>query len=117
MKKLMLFLLFVWEKFAAGKEFTVIGVAPWIDYDTKQPLGTKVDVVISADRTPYPVKDGEIVSNLYERLSFKVAKNVSVPIGSKVLPVNPIATVYGEYKNMLSVKCDDIKVMQPKGVA
>lgn len=117
LKKLTVFLLFVWDKFAVGKEFTVVGVSPWLDYDTKQTLGTKVDVFISADRTPYPVKNGETVSNLYEKLSFKVSKTVTIPVGSKVIPVNPVATVYGEYRNQLSVKCDDIKILQPKGVA
>lgn len=107
-----MFLKFIWDEFCAGKEFTVTGVSEWVDYESKAHLGTKVDVVISADATTYKAKDGQQISNLYERLTFKIAKNVTVPIGAKVVPVNAVATVYGQYRNLLSVKCDDIQVVQ-----
>ncbi len=112
MKALYLFFTFLWANFAADKEFTVTGVSDWLDYQTKQKLGTRVDVVISADATPYQSKDGQQVSNLYEKLAFKVHKDITVPIGAKVVPVNAVATVYGQYRNQLSVKCDDIQVVQ-----
>lgn len=34
--------------------------------------------------------------------------DLDLPIGSVVRIVNPVATVYGEYRNQLSVKADDV---------
>jgi len=112
MKLLNTFLLFQWKQFAQDKEFTVTAMTEWVDYDTKRHLGTRVDVVITADATPYKTKDGQQVSNLFEKLTFKVNKDVTVPVGAKVVPVNAVATIYGQYRNQLSVKCDDIQVVQ-----
>lgn len=39
---------------------------------------------------------------------------MNIPIESKVVPKNAVATIYGEYRNQLSVKCDDIVVVTPK---
>lgn len=114
MKALYLFLMFLWDEFSKGKEFTVTAVSDWLDYDSKKKLGTRVDVVISADATPYQMKDGKQVSNLFEKLSFKVRKDITVSIGAKVVPVNAVATIYGQFRNQLSVKCDDIQVIQAK---
>ena len=76
--------------------------------------GNKVDVVIAEDNTAYDTKDGENVTNQYEKLSFKIKKDVKVPMNARVIPVNPVAVVYGEYRNQLSVTADDIKVVVPQ---
>ena len=114
MKKLNQFVKFLFEDFSKGKVYRVIGVRPWIDYNTKELMGTKVEVVIAEDNTAYDTKDGENVTNQYEKLSFKIKKDVKVPMNARVIPVNPVAVVYGEYRNQLSVTADDIKVVVPQ---
>ena len=53
-------------------------------------------------------KDGVVANNLYEKLALKVEKKPAVSVGDCVMPVNPICTVYGDYRNQLSVRCDDV---------
>ena len=112
MKKLSQFVKFDFEGFSKGKLYKVTGVEKWDDYDTKVHLGTRLKTVIAKDETPYKQKDGEMVTNLYEQLTFKVPKDIKIPIGSYVVPVNPVAVVYGNYRNQLSVKADDIRILQ-----
>lgn len=107
------FINFNWEKFAEGKTFVVIGTSEYQDHDTRAHLGTKVECVIASDDTNYKNKNGEI-SNLYEKITFKVSKDISVPLKSRVKPVNAVATIYGDFRNQLSVKCDDILIIVPK---
>lgn len=116
MKKLSQFTKFLFAEFSAGKIYRVTRVYPWVDYETKKPMGTKVDVVIAEDNTQYDTKNGETVTNLYEKLSFKIKKDVNIPVNARVIPVNPVAVVYGEYRNQLSVTADDIKVVAPQKV-
>lgn len=114
MKKLDVFTRFDWEAFSKGKSFEVLSVNPWADYSNPGViLGTVVEVVITEDNTIYPPsKDGKTVSNRYEKLKFKIPKtSLAVAIGDVVEPVNAVATVYGDYRNQLSVKASDIKVV------
>lgn len=113
LKKLNQFLKFDWEEFANGKTFQVIGISEWVDYETKKHMGTKYESLITKDITQYKQKDGEHVTNAFEKLTFKVRKDVSVPAGAFVMPVNVSATVYGDYRNQLSVTADDIRVITP----
>lgn len=115
MKGLNQFNTFDWNRFADGKTFVVTGVSDWLDFDTKEHLGTKVDCVIAVDKTSYTFKDGQEFTNRFEKISFKVNKNMNIPIESRVIPKGVKASIYGEYRNMLSVKCDDIIVAQDKG--
>lgn len=114
---------FDWTAFSADKLFRCIGIAKWTDYDTKVELGTKVQVAIVKDDTPYrPFKDGSPApTNLYEKLEFKIPiepKKVAVKVGDMVIPVNAVAVAYAlkdsKKHNQLSVKADDVKVLQPK---
>lgn len=115
MKHLNEFLTFDAEAFLKDKSFLTIAVKDWIDYDTKKKLGTAVETVITKDDTPYRTKDGKPAeTNRFEKIIFKVSKDVNVPLDSYIKAVNPTASVYGEYRNMLSVKCDDIQVLQPR---
>lgn len=113
LKKLNQFLKFDFEAFSKGKYFQVTGCSEWKDFETKAHMGTKVNVAIVKDNTPYNLKDGESVSNRYEKLTFKVSKDINIPVDTIVVPVNAVATVYGEYRNQLSIKADDIKILQP----
>lgn len=114
MKKLSQFSKFDLERFLNGKTLEVISCSAWNDFTSKKHLGTKVETVITKDNTVYDQKDGEVVTNRYEKLVLKIKKDVTVPLDANVLPVNATATVYGEYRNQLSVTADDIKVVQPQ---
>lgn len=108
MQKLSIFLTFLWINFAKGKVFTVTSCGPWNDQNGNV-LGSRIVTAITEDKTDYGV---EGVSNLYERVTFKIPMlDVTFPVGATVEPVNPVATVYGQYRNQLSVKADDVKVV------
>lgn len=119
MKALKMFMEFNWAAFAEGKEFTVRSCSDWIDYNTKELMGTKVEVVITKDETDYHLKDGDTKSNLLETLIFKVSKKIQIPANSKVKPVAPKVKAYGRdyhgnftsYVNQLSIQCDDVEVL------
>ena len=54
-----------------------------------------------------------MVSNRFEKLTFKVAADVDIPIDQYVEPTGVTAKVYGDYRNLLSVAAEGITV-QPK---
>ena len=102
MKGLSQFLHFDGIKFFDAKSLTVVSCAPLTDYNTKQVIGSKITVVITQDDTTYKVKpDGTTINNLYEKVTIKVP-------GTVVKLVNPTGTVYGEYRDKLSVTVEDI---------
>ena len=111
MKKLNLFTYFDFDEFAKGKRFMSIGQQEWKDFKTGDVLGTKVEVVIAQDKTDYGVQDGEVVNNLYEKLTIKQPEKISIPMNVEIKPVNAVATVYGDYRNMLSVTAESIEVI------
>lgn len=112
MKKLSLFTRFNFEAFAADKKFLLLSQKPWTDYNSGEVLGTKFELVITQDKTDYGTQpDGERVSNLYEKFTVKVAKNITMPLNVEVALVNPTASVYGEFRNNLSVVADGLKVV------
>ena len=106
------FVTFDWNRFAEGKTFMVTGVSEWQDYDTKAHLGMKIECVIVTDNTKYDQKNGENHSNRFEKITFKINKDLNVPMDAKVVPRGVTASVYGEYRNMLSVKCTDINIVK-----
>lgn len=48
---------------------------------------------------------------MFEKITFKVAAEIDVPLNVEIVPINPVAKVYGEYRNQLSVTADDIQVV------
>lgn len=116
MKHLGDFAPFDFHAFAKDKVFEVLGVQAWKDNQSQRFLGSKVEVVIKEDHTHYNLRAGESsVTNMYEKLIFKVSGDslVDIPLGSIVQPVGVVATIYGDYRNNLSVKCDRIDIIQP----
>ena len=111
MKKLTQFFSFNFEEFAQNKTFQCISVTPWKDFDSGKILGTKVETVITKDETNYNVKDGETVTNLYEKLIFKVNKDIDIPINAVIQPKGVQASVFGEYRNQLSCTAEDIVIV------
>lgn len=112
MNHLKQFQFFDFERFSEKKAFLVTGRRVWKDKDTGATLGTCVDTVIIKDETPYEQKDGEYKTNRFKELTFKVRKNISIPENTYVKPINAVATIWGDYRNQLSVKCDDIQILQ-----
>lgn len=109
LKRLGLFTRFDLIAFLVGKELTVTSVQEWVDFTTKETLGTKVTVAITHDETDYQAKEGEQISNMYEKFSIKIAKKAyQVSVGAKVEIVGGVGTVYGDYRNNLSVTADDL---------
>ncbi len=98
--------------FIKDKELTVVSCQPWKDFDTKAVLGTRVETVITKDGTQYPSKDGATVTNLYEKLTIKVPKALSLAPGTVVTIIDGEATIYGEYRNQISVKAADVVAVQ-----
>ncbi len=111
MKKLNQFLEFNTKKFFEGKAFIATGSMPWKDFDTGRVRGTKIEVVIAKDDTHYDLREGETVSNLYEKLTFKVPKAIEIPVNAQVEPKGVKATVYGEYRNQLACTAEDVLVV------
>ena len=111
MKYLSQFLVFDWERFNQGKQYVATGVSEYTDYDTGNHLGTKVDAVIISDKTPYKQKDGSTGNNRFEKICFKCSKDVNVPLDARIDPKGVVATVYGDYRNLLSIKCEDIVIL------
>ncbi len=103
------------EKFLHGKELSVTGCHPWTDFETKKELGTTVEVAITKDGTEYPKKKaGDARTNLFEKFRIKLPKlNYAVPVGAIITIVNGDPTVYGERRDQLSVKAEDVKVITP----
>ena len=88
------------------------GIQPMKDPETGNRIGTKVASVIIKDRTDYGIsEDGTKVSNLFEKIVFKVPKIIDIPINVEIIPINPVAKVWGEFQNQLSVRADDIQVV------
>ena len=56
-----------------------------------------------------------LTDSFYEKLALKVEKKPAVSVGDCVMPVNPVCTVYGDYRNQLSVRCDDVVVATTTG--
>ena len=107
------FLEFNLNAFLNGKTLMCVGSMPWLDYVTKELRGTKLSLVISEDRTEYRQKPGEQRTNQFENINVKVPKNdLKVAPGAVIELMDAVATVFGEYRNQLSVTAADIKVVQ-----
>lgn len=111
MKKLNMFTYFDFEEFAKGKRFMSISKQPWKNYDSEKIKGTKIGAVIVQDKTNYGDQAGEVVSNLYEKLIFKVPMDIDIPMNVEIRPVNPVATVYGDWRDKLSITVDNVEVI------
>lgn len=114
MKKLNKFVRFDCQAFLAGKVIQNLNAKPWTDCETKEILGTVLEVVIVRDHTDYHLNsDEQQENNLYEKINVKVAKiDLQVPAGAGIEFVNPVGTIYGEFQNKLSIRCDDVRILQ-----
>lgn len=111
LKKLNQFNYFDIEGFLENLKLLTIGMKPWKDYESGALKGTKVELVIAGDKHKYQTADGEVVSNIYEKLTVKVPKEIKVPMNSEVILVNPEGNIYGDFRNQLSIIADDIQIV------
>lgn len=115
MKKLGQFLKFDWKAFAKDKRFLCTGGSEWVDCETKEHRGTKIEVVISVDNTEYRHTEGEVVSNRFEKLAIKVSDDIDIPVDQYVMPTGVVAKVYGDCRNQLSVTATGLTAIPKKG--
>lgn len=108
MKNLNQFSKFDWDKFVNGKTLMHVRTEEWTEYETGKHLGIKVYALITTDNTDYGNVGVEL--NLYEKLVIKVPRDLSIPKGAEIVPVNVVSNVYGEYRNQLSITAEDIEV-------
>lgn len=110
---------FAHKDFFEDKELTVASVSKWLDFTTKEPLGWKTTCAITRDDTPYrPKANGDIISNLYQMVTFKSTQKPDVKPGDVVVPDGDITcTIYGKFRENLSIKCTNLKVVNQKGKA
>lgn len=112
MKGLVQFQSFDSSGFFRDKLLKVASNGPLTDYTTKQVIGTKTTVVIVEDNTQYHTKTGEQISNLYEKITVKVpGKALELVPDTLVELVSPKCTIYGDYRNQLSVTATDVKAI------
>lgn len=105
---------FDFPAFSKDKDFTVVSMSEWLDYESKKPLGWKVSTAITRDDTQYFTKDGKIISNLYQPQVFKCALRPDVHVGDVVVPDGDVTcVVFGNYRNQLSIKCSTMRVVTP----
>ena len=113
MQGLIQFLHFDSRLFFLQKTLSVVSCVPLSDYSTKQVIGSKIISVITRDDTQYrPKSDGSVISNLFEKITIKVpGKSLTLAPGTVIELVRPVGTVYGDFRNQLSITADDVKIV------
>lgn len=110
LKKLSHLLSFDNQEFFSKKSYLLFGSSKWVDYDTNKVMGVKFKVVIYQDETNY----GDLsISNAGETLTVKVkgARDGYQGAPVPVRLINPRGTIYGEYRNQLSIIADDVEII------
>lgn len=111
LKKLQQFVYFDINGFLEKIKLVTTGIGTWKDFESGAKRGTKIEVVIASDKHVYPTNDGEVINNLYEKLNIKVPKDIVVPMNTEIRLVNPVGTIYGEYRNQISITAEDIQIV------
>lgn len=112
LKKLSQFSRFDIDWFLEKKKLIIIGYQEWKDYESSNVLGTKIEVVITVDKTEYETNGNDVVSNVYEKLTVKIGKTFKdIPLNVEIRLVNPKAVVYGDFRNMLSITAENIEIV------
>lgn len=110
MKYLTRFLSFNLPAFLEGKTIQYIGKETWRDFNSGEILGTKVKGLITRDETDYG-NNAEPRANLYEKVVIKVPKELELPLNSAIMPLEATSTVFGDYRNQLSIVAKDIEIV------
>lgn len=110
LKKLSHLLSFDNHEFFGKKSYLLFGSEKWVDYESNKVMGVKFKVVIYQDETNY----GDLsISNAGETLTVKVkgARDGYQGAPVPVRLINPRGTIYGEYRNQLSIVADDVEII------
>ena len=102
-------------------ELELVSVTDWVDYETKQVIGKKYDVVVTKDNI---IMDGYPKNaNKYEKFTIKVKGTPTYTVTPddkvKIVGVTKLVT-YGDYGNDISceakavVKLDDYRALQSR---
>ena len=111
LKKLNQFNYFDAEGFFSKLKLITVGSTVWKEYGSNVVKGTKLEAVIASDKHRYNSNEGEVVNNMYEKLTVKLPKEMDVPMNVEVKLINPEASIYGEYRNQLSIVAEDVQVV------
>ena len=114
LKGLRQFVVFDVKAFLDGKDMICASCTPLVDFQTKEVIGTKVEALVVVDKTEYRQKEGQpTISNKYKELTFKCReKSLSIPVDAHIRPAGSVeGTIYGDYQNQLSIKCDRMEVL------
>lgn len=111
LKGLTLFLVFNATAFFKDKLLTIEQCIQWLG-DNGEVLGTKILLLIVQDNTKYP--SDKPISNRHRMITVKVPKVINLPVDSKVILINPLCKVYGEFRNQLSITCEDVVLAEKK---
>lgn len=108
LKKLSAFKQFDNQGFFGPKILMAMSEEPWLDFDSGKKLGIKLNVVIWQDHSDY---GDPTITNVGQTLSVKIAGREPQPniTPHLVRLINPVATIYGDYQNKLSVRADDFE--------
>lgn len=106
LKKLNQFNYFDAEGFFSKLKLITVGSTVWKEYGSNVVKGTKLEVVIASDKHRYNSNEGEVVNNMYEKLTVKLPKEMDVPMNVEVKLINPEASIYGEYPDSYYVFLD-----------
>lgn len=104
---------FDWKRFSEGKEFQIVSMSAWTDYNNKDVvLGTNVCCVITADETVYSSPE---VTNLFEKIYFRYPAKLEIACkylkpGIVVRPSDPKCKISGRASGSfvnynLSIEC------------
>lgn len=67
---------FDWKRFSEGKEFQVVNISNWTEYNNKDNiLGTSVGCVITQDETVYSDPSS---TNLFEKIYFRIPAKMEI---------------------------------------
>lgn len=108
MKKLNLFNRMMMDEFLEGKVLMAMRSEEAVDFNTKDIIGAKYTILIWQDHSPYYEEDD--ISNAGETFFVKVigAKPKAITQPTLVELIDPSGSIYGEFRNQLSVKAKDV---------
>ncbi|KXU01360.1 hypothetical protein SCODD09_01383 [Streptococcus constellatus] len=115
LKKLNSFTKFDAEAFLTNKSIIAISDEEWKEKDGDQYIvrGRKVKCLIFSDNTDYGKGAEDRDLNAGEQLVIKVPQTTLAPYqkGNRISLINPSGTVYGEFRNQLSLKAEKVTFM------
>lgn len=113
LKKLNNFVKFESQRFLENLETIVMKSEVLKDFESGKEIGAKYTILIWSDYTDY---NDNSISNAGETFTVKVMgknpKDIQKPTKGKL--VNPVGTVYGDFRNQLVFTAEDVELAQPK---